>query len=154
MGRGAWRRGQFQASADKWASGYTGAQAALTAGVQNPKADPTAAAIANVGTMVNNFNAALAGGASSQWAQNLRKAGQAGWATGMQQFASTGLAAKASKGKPHYAAFATQYGGAVVAAANSLPPRGDFSANMARQQQMAAWEHQNRGKYRKLWRGG
>lgn len=153
MGRGAWRRGQIQQSAAKWQSGYQGAQAAIQAGVQNPKQDPTAAAIANVNGLISGFNAATAGGAQSTWAQNLRKAGQAGWAAGMNQFATSGLASKASKGMPHYQAFAAQYGPAVVAAASQLPARGDFAANQQRAANMAQWEHQQRGKYRKLWRG-
>lgn len=154
MGRGAWRRGQFQQSAQKWQQGYQGAQAAIQSGVQAPKADPTAAAIANVNGLISGFNAATAGGAQSMWANNLRKSGQAGWAAGMNQYATSGLATKAAKGAPHYLAFAQGYGAQVVAQANSLPPRGDFAANMQRQQQMSAWEHQQRGKFRKLWRGG
>lgn len=153
MGRGAWKRGQVAASAAKWAAGYQAAGPALTAGVANPSADPTAAAIANVASLVANFNAATAGGAQSVWAQNLRRAGQAGWAAGMNAYASQGLAMKASKGQAHYQAFAAQYAPAVVAAAAGLPARGDFAQNMARAQAMANWEHNNRGKFRKLWRG-
>lgn len=154
MGRGAWRKGQFAQTAQKWQTGYQGAQAALTAGVKAPKASPTQAAIAQVNTLVTNLNAAFAGGANSMWAQALQRSGDAGWSAGMTQYAQSGLAAKAAKGAPHYSAFAQQYGPAVVQQANSLPPRGDFAANQARQAAMAAWEHQQRGKFRKLWRGG
>jgi hypothetical protein len=153
MGRGAWRRGQYSQSADRWAAGYQGSGTAIAAGVAAPKQDPTAAAIAAVNQLIAGFNAATTGGAQSQWANALRKAGQAGWAAGMTMFAQSGLAAKASKGKPHFATFAQQYGAAVVQAANSLPARGDFAANQARSSQMQAWEHGQRGKYRKLWRG-
>ena len=154
MGRGAWKRGQYAQSATKWQSGYQAAGPAITAGVQNPKQDPTAAAIAQVTNLVANFNAATAGGAQSQWAQALRRSGQAGWASGMSAFAASGLAAKAQKGQAHYATFAQQYGPAVLQAANSLPARGDFAQNQQRASQMAQWEHNQRGKYRKLWRGG
>ena len=151
MGRGAWKRGQIQQSATRWQSGYTSAGPALTAGVANPSADPTAAAIAQVGTMVSNFNTALAGGAQSQWANNLRRAGLAGWQAGMNAYASTGLASKASKGAPHFLLFAQQYAPAVLAAAAALPPPGDFAANQARAAAMSTWEHNQRGKYKHLW---
>lgn len=152
MSRGAWKRGQFQQSATAWQSGYSGAGAAMQAGVANPSQDPTAAAINNVSALVAGFNAATAGGAQSVWAQNLRKAGQAGWQNGMNNFAKTGLANKAAIGMPHYAAFAQQFGPAVVAAAAALPARGDFATNQQRSAQMQQWEHNQRGKYRKLWR--
>lgn len=154
MGRGAWKRGQFAQSASKWQSGYQGSQAAITAGVQNPKQSPTNAAIAQVNTLVANLNAAFQGGAQSQWANALRRSGDAGWAAGMTQFAGSGLAAKAAKGAPHYATFASQYGPAVLQAASQLPARGDFAQNQQRASAMAQWEHNQRGKYRKLWRGG
>lgn len=154
MGRGAWKRGQFAQSGAKWQQGYQAAGPAIQAGVQNPKQSPTNAAIANVNTLIQNLNQAFAGGANSQWAQALRRSGDAGWAAGMQQFAQAGLAAKAQKGQAHYAAFAQQYGPAVLQAAAALPARGDFAQNMQRAQNMAQWEHTQRGKYRKLWRGG
>ncbi len=154
MGRGAWRRGQFTQSGQKWQAGYQNAGSAIQAGVQNPKQSPTNAAIAQVNTLVTNLTAAFQGGAQSMWAQNLRRAGDQGWAAGMNAFAQAGLSAKAQKGAAHYAAFAQQYGPAVIQQANSLPARGDFAANMQRAQAMAQWEHTQRGKYRKLWRGG
>lgn len=153
MGRGRWKRGDYQGSANAWQSGYSAAGANLTAGIANPKRSPTQAAIAAAGTMVQNWNAATAGGAQSTWAQGLQRSGDAGWQAGMKQFAQTGLAAKAAKGAPHYAAFAQQYGPAVVQQAQQLPARADFATNMQRSQQMAAWEHSNRGRYRHLWRG-
>lgn len=154
MGRGAWRRGQFAQSGQKWQSGYQNAGAAIQAGVQNPKQSPTNAAIAQVNTLITNLNAAFQGGSNSMWAQNLRRAGDQGWQAGMTAFAQAGLATKATKGGAHYAAFAQQYGPAVVQQANQLPARGDFAANMQRSQAMAQWEHSQRGKFRKLWRGG
>jgi hypothetical protein len=154
VGKGAWKRGDFAGSATRWSSGYTNAGANLAKGVQNPKRDPTQAAIANVNGLITGFNAATAGGAQSQWAQALTRAGLAGWQTGMTQFAQTGLAAKAQKGMPHYQSFASGYGPAVVQQAASLPARADFATNMQRSQAMAQWEHNQRGKYRKLWRGG
>jgi imidazolonepropionase-like amidohydrolase len=154
MGRGAWKRGQYQQSATNWQTGYAGAQAALTQGVANPSRDPTAAAIANVNGLIAGFNAATTGGANSQWAQALRRAGQAGWAAGMTAFASSGLSQKASKGMPHFAAFAAQYGPAVTAYAAQLPARGAVGSNAQRSVDMQNWEHSQRGKYKKLWRGG
>lgn len=153
MSKGAWKRGQVQQTAQKWQQGYGAAGPAITAGVANPKQSPTAAAIAQVNTLIQNLNAAFAGGAQSQWAQALRRAGDGAWSSGMQAYAAGGLAVKATKGAAHYAAFAQTYAPAVLQQVNSLPPRGDFAANMARAQAMASWEHGNRGKFRKLWRG-
>lgn len=152
MSRGAWKRGQFSQSAQAWQTGYSGSSQAMQAGVANPSQDPTAAAINNVNGLVAGFNAATTGGAQSIWANNLRKAGLAGWQTGMKNFAATGLANKAQIGAPHFLAFAQQYGPAVVAYAASLPARGDFATNQQRATMMSTWEHQQRGKYRKLWR--
>lgn len=153
MGRGRWKRGDFGGSANAWQQGYTNAGAALQAGVQNPKRSPTQAAIGAVNTMVQNWNASTAGGAQSTWAQGLQRSGDAGWAAGMKQFASTGLAAKAQKGQSHYAAYAQQYGPAVVQQAASLPARADFATNQQRSAAMQQWQHNQRGKYRHLWRG-
>jgi hypothetical protein len=154
MGKGAWKRGDFAGSAQRWQTGYQNAGQNLTKGVQNPKRDPTQAAIANVNSLISGFNAATAGGAQSQWAQALAKAGLGGWQAGMTQFAQTGLAAKAQKGAPHFQSFAQGYGPAVVQQAASLPPRADFATNQQRSAVMQQWEHNQRGKYRKMWRGG
>lgn len=153
MGRGRWKRGDFAGSGNAWQTGYAGAGANLTAGVANPRRSPTQAALSAANTMVQNWNAATAGGAQSQWGQGLQRSGDAGWAAGMKAFAATGLAAKASKGAPHYTAFAQQYGPAVVQQAASLTPRGDFATNQQRSAAMQAWEHNQRGKFRHLWRG-
>jgi len=153
MGRGRWKRGDFAGSGQAWQTGYTAAGPNLVKGVQNPKRSPTQAAIAAVNQLVQNWNAALAGGAQSQWAQGLQRSGDAGWQQGMQQFAATGLAAKAAKGAPHYIAFAQQYGPAAVQQAASLTPRADFATNQQRSAQMQQWEHNQRGKFRHLWRG-
>lgn len=151
MGRGAWKRGQFSASADKWASGYSAAGPNILKGIQTPKRSPTQAAIAAKDRMLAGINDAVSSG---RWANALSAAGDAGWQAGMTNKTVPSLSTRATAGKGHYAAFAQGYGGAVVAQANSLPPRGDFGANMQRAQQMAQWQHQNRGKYRKMWRGG
>lgn len=153
MGRGRWKRGDYTGSGNAWQQGYAAAGPNLTKGVQNPKRSPTQAAIAAANTMVQNWNAATAGGAQSQWAQGLQRSGDAGWQQGMTAFANTGLAAKAQKGAAHYSAFAQQYGPAVTQQAAGLTPRADFATNMQRAQQMAAWQHGQRGKYRRLWRG-
>lgn len=153
MGRGAWRRGQFTQSGTNWQTGYSQAGAALTAGVANPRRSPTDAAIQNVNNLVAGFNAATSGGASSMWATNLRKAGDAGWAAGMKEFASTGLATKAAKGGSHYSAYASTAGPQVMSAVQSLPARGPAGSNSARSTQIQDFLHSNRGKFRKLWRG-
>lgn len=154
MGRGTWKRGNFAGSGQNWQKGYAGAQQNLANGVQTPKRSPTQAAISQINQLIAGFNAATQGGAQSQWAQGLQRAGDQGWAAGMTQFASTGLAQKAAKGAPHYAAFAQQYGPALMAASQQLPARGDFAQNQQRSAAMNQWAHAQRGKYRKVWRGG
>lgn len=152
MGRGAWKKGQFQQSAQKWGTGYSGAQTAIVAGVAAPKQSPTQAAIKQINVLVQNLMAAFNGGPQSTWAMALAQAGDQAWAEGMKLFAAGGLAAKATKGQPHYQAFAQSYGPQVIQAAQNLSPRGDFAANQQRAAQMSTWEHQQRGKFRKLWR--
>lgn len=151
MGRGAWKRGEFGKSADNWAAGYTASGPAIAKGIQQPKRSPTQAAIAAKDRMVAGINEAVASG---RWQNALAAAGDAGWQEGMTKKTIPSLATRATAGKAHFSAFAAGYGGAVVAQAQSLPPRGDFNANMARSQAMAQWQHQNKGKYRKMWRGG
>jgi hypothetical protein len=153
MARGTWRRGQFGQSGQNWANKYAQAGANLIAGVANPKRSPTEAAIANVNNLISGFNSATSGGSQSLWAQNLRKAGDAGWANGMKDYANTGLASKAQKGGAHYAAYAANVGPQVMQAASQLPARGPAGTNGQRSQGMQDWLHGNRGKFRKLWRG-
>jgi hypothetical protein len=151
MGRGAWKRGQIAQSAQAWGTGYTNAGPALTAGVQNTPVDPTALAIAAQDRLVSGFNQAVTSG---QWANNLRRAGKAGWQKGMTNFANMGLAAKATTGMPHYQAFAQQYGPAIMGQVQQLPPRGSFAQNQQRSQQLNTWANQQRGKFKGAWRGG
>lgn len=152
MPKGTWKRGQFAESAGNWQKGYAAAKANLTAGVANTPKDPTTAAVAQIDQLIAGFNAATTGGNSSVWARNLLKAGKASWQAGMTAFAAAGLAAKAAKGQPHYAEFAQQYGSTLMGRVAALPPRGDFEANMTRSSTLNSWAHQNKGKYKKLWR--
>jgi hypothetical protein len=154
MGRGAWKKGNFADTAQRWGTGYQNSGANLTKGIQNPKQSPTAGAIANVAAMAAGINNALSGGDQSIWANALRRSGDGAWKAGMALYAQSGLAAKATKGVPHYLAFAQQYGPAVVSYAAQLPPRGDFGANQNRAIMMMQFEHASRGKFRKLWRQG
>lgn len=151
MGKGAWKKGNFQGSAQNWAQGYSNAGANLAAGVNNPTRDPTQAAIAAKDSMLAGINQAVQSGA---WASGLQRAGLAGWQQGMKAYAQTGLATKAQKGQPRYAAFAQSYGPAITAQASSLPPRGPAGTNQARSAQINDWAHSQRGKYRHAWRGG
>lgn len=153
MSKGAWKRGDFQGSATRWQSGYSGAGAALAKGVQAPAKDPTAAAIGAVDQLVAGFNAATAGGSNSIWANALRKAGLGSWQSGMAQYAQTGLGQKATKGAPHYLQFASQFGPATMQAVQSLPSRQAVGSNSQRVIDLNNWQHAQRGKYRKLWRG-
>lgn len=152
MGRGAWKKGNFAGSASNWQKGYAGSQQNLTNGVNTPSKDPTQAAIAAQDAMLAGVNAAVTSG---RWAQGLQKAGQAGWQAGMKAYAASGqLAQKAQSGAPHYAAFAQQYGSAIMGQVQSLPPRGPTGSNQQRSDAINNWAHTQRGKYRKAWRGG
>lgn len=150
MSKGAWKRGQIQQSATNWASGYTSAGAALIAGIKNPKRSPTQAAIGAQDVMVSNWNQAVSSGA---WARNLQRSGDAGWAAGMTLFANSGLGTKATKGMPHYLAFAQSYAPAILAQVNALPARGTFAQNQARSAALNTWANQQRGKFKGAWRG-
>lgn len=151
MGRGAWKKGNFQGTAQNWSTGYANSGANLTAGVNNPSRDPTQAAIAAQSAMLAGINAAVTSG---QWAAGLQRSGVAGWQAGMKTYASTGLAAKAQKGQSHYAAFASTYGPAIMGQVSSLPARGPAGTNQQRSASLNDWAHSQRGKYRKQWRGG
>lgn len=151
MARRKLSRESIQQAAQAWAAGYTASGAAIAAGVANPRVDPTQAAIAQQATLLQNFNAAVSSG---QWAAGLRKSGLAGWQAGMTQKTIPSLGTRATAGQPHYLAFLQQWGPAVEAQVAALPARGDYNANKQRANAMMDWEHSQRGKYRKLWRGG
>lgn len=150
MAKGSWKKGNFQQSAQNWQNGYANAGANLAAGVNNPTRDPSQAAIAAQAAMLAGINQAVTSG---QWAAGLQRSGLAGWQQGMKTYAQTGLAAKAAKGNPHYAAFAQAYGPAVMGQVGSLPPRGPAGTNQQRSAALNDWSHSNRGKYRHAWRG-
>lgn len=151
MARRKLSRENIAAAAQKWAAGYTASGPAIQAGVQNPRTDPTQAAIAQQQTLLQNFNAAVSSGA---WANGLRRAGLGGWQAGMMNKTIPSLGTRATAGQPHYQAFLNQWAPALEAAVAALPARGDFNANKQRASAMMDWQHQQRGKYRKLWRGG
>lgn len=151
MGRGAWKKGNFQGSATSWSTGYSNSGANLTAGVNNPARDPTQAAIAAQSALVAGFNQSVTSGA---WAQGLQRSGLAGWQSGMKSYAAQGLAQKAQKGQSHYAAFASTYGPAIMSQVSSLPARGPTGTNQQRSAALNDWAHTQRGKYRNQWRGG
>lgn len=150
MSKGSWKRGDFAGSAQRWSQGYTGAGPAITKGIAAPKRSPTASAVAAQDQLVSNFNQAVSSG---RWAANLRRAGDQGWASGMTLFANSGLGTKATKGQPHFLAFAQQYGPAVLSQVQSLPQRGTFDQNQQRSAQLNQWAHQQKGKYKGAWRG-
>lgn len=151
MGRGAFKRGDFAGAAGKWAAGYSGAGEAIRKGIQNPKQSPTQAAIAAKDRMIAGINEAVSSG---RWQNGLQASGDAGWQKGMTDKTIPSLGTRANAGKQHYAAFAQAWGGAVAAQANSLPPRGTFDQNLQRSTAMNTWMHQQKGKYRHMWRGG
>lgn len=138
-------------AAQKWAQGYAGAGAAMAAGIANPAKDPTQAAIDQKNTMVTEWNKSITNGS---WESALRNAGQAGWQAGMTQKTIPMLGQRATVGQPHYAAFLQSWMPAITAAVESLPPRGTFAQNQARSAAMQQWEHDQRGKFRKVWRTG
>jgi hypothetical protein len=150
MSRGKLSRESIAAAAQKWANGYAGSGAAMAKGVQNPTRDPTAAAIAQQNAMVQGWNASITSG---QWKASLASAGLAGWQAGMMQKTIPSLATRANVGQPHVTAFLNAWAPAITAAIQSLPPRGDYAANKARSGAMQDWEHAQRGKFRKMWRG-
>lgn len=137
-------------AAAAWAAGLTSSGTAISDGVNNPRASPTAQAIAQKNVMVAAWNASITNGT---WAQNLQASGDAGWKAGMINKTIPNLATSASAGQPHYLAFAQQWFPALEAQVANLPARGDYAANKARANSMMDWEHSQRGKYRKLWRG-
>ena len=139
-----------QAAAQKWAANYSASGPEITAGVQNPRADPTAAAIANKNGWVQGVNRAATDGS---WENGLRKAGQAGWQNGMMQKTIPSLATRAQAGLAHYQAFRNAWNTFLDSALPNLPARGTYEQNMARARSMADAQHAQHGKYRKLWRG-
>jgi hypothetical protein len=147
---GSWAKGQYAASAQKWATNYAASGANLKSGVAAPRRDPTAAAVAQQQAMVSGFNAAVSSG---MWAQNLQRAGLAGWQSGMTQFANTGMQAAATKGQSRVAAYAQSYGPQVMQQVQSLPAKGPAGTNQQRSAQLNAWAHSQRGKNRAAWRG-
>lgn len=151
MGKGSWKRGDFQGGAQKWQQNYGSAGANLKKGAAAPRRDPTQAAIGQQAALLQGFNEAVSSG---RWAAGLQKAGQAGWQSGMNRFADTGMAAAASKGAPRVAAFAQSYGPAAMSQVASLPQRGAKGTNQQRSAQMNDWQHSQRGRYRNAWRGG
>lgn len=151
MARGAWKRGDFATAARNWATGYTASGPALIAGVKAPKRSPTQAAVGAKDRMVSGFNASVSDGT---WERNITRSGDQGWMAGMTLFANSGLGTKATKGTPHYQAFAQAYGPAVVQQAQALPPRGSFEQNQQRSAQLNTWQHSQKGKFKGAWRGG
>lgn len=138
-------------AAAAWAAGLTSAGTAISDGVKNPRASPTAQALAAKNLMVSAWNASITSGA---WANNLSAAGDTAWAAGMMNKTIPNLATSASAGQPHYLAFAQQWFPALETAVGNLPARGDYAQNKARATAMMDWEHSQRGKFRKVWRGG
>lgn len=150
MGR-KYKTESAQQAAQKWAANYAASGPAIQAGVAQPRQDPTAAAIAQQTTLVQNFNQAVTSGA---WANGLRKAGLAGWQTGMTKKTIPSLATRAQAGADHYQAFRSQWNAFLDSTLANLPARGTYEQNMQRARAMADAEHGQRGKFRKLWRGG
>lgn len=150
MGRGNWKRGNFQGSAQNWSTGYTNAGPNLKAGVAAPSRDPTQAAAAAQDALLAGFNAAVTSG---QWRNGLQRAGLAGWQNGMNNYAAQGLAMGAKKGQSRYQAFAQAYGPTIMSQVSSLPARGPAGTNQQRSAAINDWAHSQRGKYRHAWRG-
>lgn len=146
-----YKSGNFQAMASKWSSGLQGSTEAIKAGIQNPKQSPTQAAVAAKDRMVSQFNASVT---DKTWENNITRSGDAGWRDGILKTGLARLATGAAKGQQHWQAFAAQYGPAIEAQKQTLPARGDFATNQQRSAALNGWAHSQKGKYRKLWRGG
>ena len=148
---GAWKKGQFGQTGQKWQQNYGAAGAALQAGVNAPARSPTQAAIAQKSAMVSGFNAAVTSGV---WEQNLTRAGDGAWAAGMKSYAQNGLAQGAAKGAPRVTAYAQAVGPQVMQQVAALPPRGAPGTNQQRSAQLNNAMHAQKGKFKGAWRSG
>lgn len=154
MGRGAWKRGDFAGSAKRWGSGYRGASQAIKDGVDKTDKDPTALAGEHAADAVREYARVVTSDPNGPWRRGLARAGKAGWQKGMKDFADNGLGIKAEKGEKHFLPAAQALGQATMQQVAQLPARQATGNNDARVTQMNRWQHEQRGKYRKLWRGG
>lgn len=148
---GAWAKGQFGQTGQKWQQNYGNSQAALTSGVNAPRRSPTQAAIAQKSAMVAGFNQSVQSGV---WETNLTRAGDPAWASGMKQYAATGLQNGAAKGAARVNAYANTVGPQVMQQVAALPARGAPGTNQQRSANLNNYMHQNKGKFKGAWRGG
>lgn len=151
MARRKLSRETVQAAAQKWSANYAGSQAAITAGVNNPARDPTAAAIAAQDRLLANLTQAFTSG---RWAKALAQAGLKGWQNGMLQKTIPSLGTRATAGQPHVAAFLQAWSAFIDQTRASLPPRGTYEQNKQRATSWIDAEHAVKGKYKSVWRGG
>jgi hypothetical protein len=153
MARRQLTRETIAAAANKWSANYQSSTAAITAGINAPGVDPIGPAIANKQQMLSRFQDAV-GPQGGLWETNLQRAGVQGWKQGIMTKGLARLSSGAQAGQPHYLAFLNAWAPAVQAQVNALPPRGTYQTNKQRATMMMDWEQAQRGKFRKLWRGG
>ena len=123
--------------AQRWSQGLAGAGSRITAGVQGVTVAPGQAAARQVQAWQSNTQAA-----AQKWASRTASVTLAEWQTAMTEkgIQRIGAGAQAAQGK--FAAFMSTLLPNIAAVNQSLPPRGNIDANIARAAAFARGLHQ------------
>jgi hypothetical protein len=118
------------AVAAKWAANLAGSTTSITAGVNSVTQAPGQAAAAQKAVWAQNVAASQA-----KWARNVAAVPLSDWQQAMITKGIPRVASGATAAEPKMAAFMGKLLPYVAAGKNSLPPRGDINANIARMTQ-------------------
>lgn len=129
-------------AAAAWATGFGGATAKYTAGINSVSVAPGQLAAAQKAAYVSGVN-----NSQNIWASKVAAVSLQDWKNAASGVGAQRLATGATKGQPKMQAFMNAFIPQLSSIVGSLPARGDFGANMARSQAFATQLHNLKGSF-------